>query len=217
MAAVGRPIIGRDPLERADPLALAAHLLLFGQGGARSDLRRIDEHPFGAGRRVDRPEIVAVAIVGAVAQQGRELAVGRQLERARARPRQRRALEQSLERQLLCGQRGGCGHGERDSKGVDRVHGPISRAFRERAKKNGGRENPTAVPTSTKTGSGALSPRRACRGARRYAPTCRGARADNRAWRGGPRPCGRPRSIRCWANRAGRRARHPRRTKSCGR
>ena len=58
---------------------------------------------------------------------------------------------------------------------------------------------------------------RADRDARRCGPTCRCDRAGNTVSRDARHRDARPRSNRCSANRAGRRARRPRRTRSCAR
>ena len=77
MLAVGRPIIGNDPLLAADTLPLALHLFRFGKRRARADLLGIDQHALRARRRVDRPEIVTIGLVRPRLEQGHHRSIGR--------------------------------------------------------------------------------------------------------------------------------------------
>ncbi len=120
---VRRPFIFDDSLGSADAGALAAHLLGFGNLPA-AELGRIDEHPLGAGGRVERPEIEALAIIGTRLQEGCVAAVRRQLQLARSRARKLRAREDSLDGERLrdLGWRGGGDH-ERRCRKQEKTHG----------------------------------------------------------------------------------------------
>ena len=102
--AVGRPVVSDDAGQIGDARALALHPLGFAQLGAGGEFLAVDEHARRAGGGVDRPQIIAFEVVGTAAQQRDQLAVGRQLQRARHLAGQRRAGENAVERQLL-----GCG------------------------------------------------------------------------------------------------------------
>ena len=75
---VARPLIGNDALEPRHPRAFALHLLVFGQLAARSQCQRIHQHPPFAGLDVVAPQVIAVAIIGAVPEQGEIAPVGRE-------------------------------------------------------------------------------------------------------------------------------------------
>ena len=109
--AVGGPVVIDDAGEPADPRAFALHLLGFAEFGAGAELLAVDQHAPLAGGGIERPQIVALAVVGAVAEHGQQLAVGAELHPARRGSGERRAGEQALERQRLLGYAGR--HGER--------------------------------------------------------------------------------------------------------
>ena len=69
-AGILGPLIVDDPLQAADPCALALHLLVFGQVAARSQRLAVDQHRPFARVPVKGPQIVAFAVVGAIAQHG---------------------------------------------------------------------------------------------------------------------------------------------------
>ena len=121
-AAVGRPIVADDSAHAREPRALAPHPFLFGYLAPAADAGAVDQHPRLAGARIDRPQIVAVAIVGPVAQHGREPPVGRELEQARRRARQRGAGEDAFEGELL-GLGRNCGGEEGGGEGKENAHG----------------------------------------------------------------------------------------------
>ena len=101
--AVACPLIVDDALEAADVGALALHLLVLGQFAPGPQRLAVDQHPPFAAGAVVAPQIVALAIALAVAQQGEEPPVGRQLRLPRARPVETGAGENALERQLGSG------------------------------------------------------------------------------------------------------------------
>ena len=61
-AAIVGPLIVDDPLQAADPRALALHLLVFGQVAARSERLAVDQHRPFARVPVISPQIVALAV-----------------------------------------------------------------------------------------------------------------------------------------------------------
>ena len=73
---VARPLVADDALETGDAGAFALHLLVLGELAPASQLLRIHQHPPFAGLDVVAPQIIAVAIIGAVAQQGKIAAIG---------------------------------------------------------------------------------------------------------------------------------------------
>ena len=83
--AVGRPVVGDDPGQIGDAGALALHPLGFAQAPRRWRISCCRRASARRRWRVDRPQIVALEVVGAAAQQRDQLAVGRQLA-ARAAP-----------------------------------------------------------------------------------------------------------------------------------
>ena len=74
--AVGRPVVGNDPGQVADPRPLALHLFRFAEGRARTQFLAVEQHPFCPRRRVDRPQVVALDVVGAVSKQSHQSPVG---------------------------------------------------------------------------------------------------------------------------------------------
>ncbi len=74
--AILGPLIVDDALQAADPRALALHLLLLGQFAARTQHLAVDQHRPFARIAVIGPQIVAFAVVGAIAQHGKITPVG---------------------------------------------------------------------------------------------------------------------------------------------
>ena len=83
--AVGAPFIGDDALQVADPGPLALHLLGLGEGPPAGELQRIDQHAPFALLAVIAPQVVALAVIRAVAQQGQPMAIGRKAPPPRGR------------------------------------------------------------------------------------------------------------------------------------
>jgi len=101
LAVIG-PAIGQNALEVAQTRAFALHLFRLGQGAARGEFGRIDQHPPFMLLPVIAPQVIALAIIGAIAQQRDIAAIGREFDPARDRAAQRRAGKDAFE-----GERGG--------------------------------------------------------------------------------------------------------------
>ena len=121
------PLIVDDPCEVADARAFALHLLVLGQFAARPQRFAVDQHRPCRALAVIGPQIVALAILLAVAQQREIAAIGRQLDLARARPveigRREDAFETQFHRRGLRALRGGLGGKRRSEAGAQRQRG----------------------------------------------------------------------------------------------
>ena len=131
---IRRPFVIGDALGAGDAGTLPAHLFFLANRAAAADFLGIDQHPLAAARGVDRPQVVAVLVVGAVSEQRDVAAVGRQPGLARRRAIERGTGEHALERDVAGESRRGDG-GEKQTGECD-AHRPTVRPFAQKKRRS---------------------------------------------------------------------------------